>query len=88
MVGLPLAAEGGAPCGSLVVDDELSMREYLEILIAAVGYTRCAPRRAPPPAIRCCERAAWTWCISDMKLGADSGLRVLKAARALRRRPR
>ena len=65
-----------------VVDDEASMRDYLEVLLSRAGY-----------AVLTCESVASFLAlvgkqsvdlvVSDMKLGRDSGLRVLKAARAL-----
>ena len=65
----------------LVVDDELSMREYLEVLLVRAGYeVRCsgsvkdALTQLP---------SRFDLVISDMKLGAESGLAVLRNARAL-----
>ncbi|MBK7860404.1 MAG: sigma-54-dependent Fis family transcriptional regulator [Archangiaceae bacterium] len=65
----------------LVVDDELSMREYLEILVSRWGY-EVALAATADAGIESLERDAPDLVISDMKLGNDSGLRVLKAARA------
>ncbi len=65
----------------LVVDDELSMREYLEVLLVRAGYeVRCAGsvKEAVP-----LVSAAYDLVISDMKLGSESGLAVLRAARVL-----
>jgi two-component system, NtrC family, response regulator PilR len=65
----------------LVVDDELSMREYLEVLLARAGYEVVAAANVAQAAERLREDVDLV--ISDMKLGAESGLSVLKAARAI-----
>ncbi len=70
----------------LVVDDELSMREYLEILLSRAGY----PVVTASSVEEGCEaiaRADVDVVVSDMKLGSGSGLSVLKAARAQRAPP-
>jgi two-component system response regulator PilR (NtrC family) len=66
----------------LVVDDELSMREYLEILISKWGHEVTLAESADA-ALAALKAAQPDLVISDMKLGNDSGLRVLKAARSL-----
>jgi two-component system response regulator PilR (NtrC family) len=66
----------------LVVDDELSMREYLEILISKWGHEVTLAESADA-ALAALKAAQPDLVISDMKLGHDSGLRVLKAARSL-----
>ena len=82
------AREVGDACKILVVDDEPAMREYLEVLLARSGYeVLTAPRRGRRPA-RCSARGQVDLVISDMKLGKDSGLEVLKHARAPASRPR
>ena len=65
----------------LVVDDELSMREYLEVLVRRWGHevvvvesVAAAKEKLGPE---------FDLVITDMKLRNDSGLTVLKAARAL-----
>ena len=66
----------------LVVDDELSMREYLEVLLAKAGYeVTTAGDVKEAKAILAAGRP--DLIISDMRLGSDSGLNVLKAARAV-----
>ena len=70
----------------LVVDDELSMREYLEILLTRAGYqVSCAVNVAQ--AKQALEGRGIDLVISDMKLGHESGLMVLKAALALPSNP-
>ncbi|SEM93088.1 two component, sigma54 specific, transcriptional regulator, Fis family [Stigmatella aurantiaca] len=66
----------------LVVDDELSMREYLEVLLTRVGY-RVSLAGNEKTAIETLGGSGVDVVISDMKLGQGSGLNVLKAARAL-----
>ena len=66
----------------LVVDDELSMREYLEMLLSRVGY-RVSVAGHEKAAVEALGAGGVDVVISDMKLGQGSGLNVLKAARAL-----
>jgi two-component system response regulator PilR (NtrC family) len=74
------------PLRILVVDDEASMREYLELLLTGAGYeVSCVPGAAP--ATRALQREEFDLVISDMKLGSESGLTVLQAARALSSAP-
>jgi two-component system response regulator PilR (NtrC family) len=65
----------------LVVDDELSMREYLDLLVSRWGH-EVALASNVEEGIAALERESPDLVISDMKLGNDSGLRVLKAARS------
>ncbi len=70
---------------ALVVDDELSMREFLELLLLRSGlevHTAGSVEQAR-------EQLAGgvDLVITDMKLGSQSGLDVLKSARALPRPP-
>ncbi len=66
---------------ALVVDDELSMREFLEVLLSRAGLqvstasslTEAKSALGGPVDV----------VITDMKLGSDSGLDVLRAARGL-----
>jgi two-component system response regulator PilR (NtrC family) len=63
----------------LVVDDELSMREYLDLLLAKAGYdVRLAATLAE--AERALADGTVDLVISDMKLGTESGLSVLRTA--------
>jgi len=65
----------------LVVDDELSMREYLEVLLSRGGYqVVTAPDVAT--AVDTILKNNLDVVISDIKLGQESGLAVLRAARA------
>ncbi len=66
----------------LVVDDELSMREYLEILLLRSGY-QAKSVASVEAASRELESGEYDLVISDMKLGGENGLSVLKAARRL-----
>ncbi len=65
----------------LVVDDELSMREYLDLLLTAEGYA-VTIAGAVPEALRLLASDEFDLVISDMRLGNESGLSVLEAARA------
>ncbi len=65
----------------LVVDDELSMREYLEVLLIRAGHdVKCASSVKEATAQL---GHGYDLVISDMKLGSDSGLTVLANARAV-----
>src|SRR3954466_15864059 len=70
----------------LVVDDELSMREYLELLLGRVGH-QVTTAESVAAARSALEADNIDLVISDMKLGAGSGLQVLKAARESRSAP-
>jgi len=65
----------------LVVDDERSMREFLGILLAKLGHQVVAEADLPG-ALRRVAEAEWDLVITDLRLGKDSGLRVLQAAKA------
>ena len=66
----------------LVVDDELSMREYLELLLTKAGYeVRLAVAATDANALL--NHEPFDLVISDMKLGSESGMTVLRTARAL-----
>jgi len=65
----------------LVVDDELSMREYLQLLLERAGY-RVATGKNLSEGLRLLEAHEPDLVITDLKLGHDSGVQVLKAARA------
>ncbi len=70
----------------LIVDDELSMREYLDVLLSKAGYgvtTAGSVKEAQEALLD--NRPDLV--ISDMKLGQDTGINVLKAARSLRSPP-
>jgi two-component system response regulator PilR (NtrC family) len=78
-VTIPQAVEGGVRGHVLVVDDELSMREYLELLLHREGY---AVTSVPGVKPACESLDGVDLVICDMKLGTGSGLDVLRAARA------
>jgi two-component system response regulator PilR (NtrC family) len=65
----------------LVVDDELSMREYLEVLLQRLGHQVTTSATAPA-AEEAISGGGVDLVISDMRLGTGSGLEVLRAARA------
>ncbi len=75
-------AAGERPDVILVVDDEASIREYLEVLLmrAKHAVTLAAGLREAKEALGAHD---FDLVISDFRLGADSGLDVLKAARAV-----
>jgi two-component system response regulator PilR (NtrC family) len=66
----------------LVVDDELSMREYLELLLTKAGHEVITAGTVGDARTRLTE-AGFDLVISDMRLGQESGLAVLRAAREL-----
>jgi len=64
----------------LVVDDELSMREFLEILLAKEGYTvRCASNGEEACSIL--DRDTFDLIITDIRMDAVDGLGVLRKAK-------
>jgi len=66
----------------LVVDDEPSMRQYLEVLLARSGYeVLTAPGVAQAREVLGTGQVDLV--VSDRRLGKESGLEVLKHARAL-----
>jgi two-component system response regulator PilR (NtrC family) len=65
----------------LVVDDELSMREYLEVLLSRGGY-QVVTAADVATAVDIILKNNLDVVISDIKLGQESGLEVLRAARA------
>jgi two-component system response regulator PilR (NtrC family) len=65
----------------LVVDDEPSMRQYLEVLLSRSGYEVMAASGVSE-ARGALESGRIDLVVSDMRLGTGSGLEVLQAARA------
>jgi two-component system response regulator PilR (NtrC family) len=64
----------------LVVDDTLSMREMLEVMLTAEGYdVECAEDGTK--AIRKLEKTKYDLIICDIRMGAVDGLAVLRAAK-------
>jgi len=66
----------------LVVDDEPSMRQYLEVLLARSGYA-VATAGGLAAAREALQVGDIDLVVSDMRLGKESGLEVLKTARGL-----
>ena len=65
----------------LVVDDELSMRELLEVLLTKEGYKiSCAEDGSK--AISMIEKTGFDLLLCDIRLGDITGIDVLKAAKA------
>src|SRR5512135_1258817 len=65
----------------LVVDDEASMREFLEIMLRKQGHeVVCAGGVAR--ALACCAAGDVDLVITDLRLGSESGLDLLKAVKA------
>src|SRR6266702_5717244 len=65
----------------LVVDDEQSMRELLEILLGKAGHEVTAAADAAGALTRLAG-AAFDLVVTDLRLGRGSGLDVLKAVKA------
>ncbi|MBC8443740.1 MAG: sigma-54-dependent Fis family transcriptional regulator, partial [Deltaproteobacteria bacterium] len=64
----------------LVVDDELSMREFLEIMLNRKGY-RVSLAKNGKQALSLLGKNIFDLIICDIKLGDISGLEVLKKAK-------
>jgi two-component system, NtrC family, response regulator PilR len=64
----------------LVVDDELSMRQYLEVLLRRRGYEVVTATGLGDARARLSE-AKVDLVVSDMRLGKESGLQVLRDVR-------
>ena len=65
----------------LAVDDEPSMRQFLEVLLSRAGYSvRTAGTLSE--AVTALDESAPDLVITDMRLGRDSGLALLRSARA------
>ena len=70
----------------LVVDDELSMREYLEVLLEQAG-NHVDSAESAEDAIEALRDSHFDLVVSDMRLGTGSGMEVLAAARRARNGP-
>jgi two-component system, NtrC family, response regulator PilR len=66
----------------LIVDDESSIREYLEVLLGRAGHAVDVAGTLELARTALASRS-YELVISDFRLGQDSGIDVLKAARAL-----
>jgi len=65
----------------LVVDDELSMREILEVLLTKEGY-KVSFAENGSKAISMVEKTGFDLLLCDIRLGDITGIEVLKAAKA------
>jgi two-component system response regulator PilR (NtrC family) len=65
----------------LVVDDERSMREFLEILLRKEGH-EVAVEADAATAIARVQASPFDLVVTDLRLGRDSGLDVLRAVKA------
>ena len=73
-------AEERRAANILVVDDEESMCQVLEIMLSREGY-RVTVAQSGREAIRILEKQRFDLLLSDMKLGDTTGLEVFKAAK-------
>src|SRR5512133_2758584 len=64
----------------LVVDDEASMREFLQILLAKQGH-RVASAADVAGALRRVDEGGLDLVITDLRLGSESGIDVLRAVK-------
>ncbi|MBT7086302.1 MAG: sigma-54-dependent Fis family transcriptional regulator [Desulfobacterales bacterium] len=64
----------------LVVDDELSMREFLEVMLTREGYDVSFAERGRD-AVSMIKKENYDLILSDIRLGDIDGLEVLKAAK-------
>ena len=64
----------------LVVDDELSMREFLDVLLSKEGY-RVAVAKNGKQAVNMIEKNEYDLVLTDIRLGDITGLDVLKEAK-------
>ncbi|WP_246118486.1 sigma-54-dependent transcriptional regulator [Desulfobotulus alkaliphilus] len=65
----------------LVVDDELSMREFLEVMLTREGYDVTVAENGAA-ALKCLDTTPYDLLLSDIRLGDMTGLDVLRAAKA------
>jgi two-component system, NtrC family, response regulator PilR len=68
------------PVRILVVDDELSMRQYLEVLLRRQGYEAVTASGLGEARARIAE-GKFDLVVSDMRLGKESGLQILREVR-------
>ncbi len=70
------------PAHILVVDDEISMREFLDLMLSKAGYqVTCAENGRT--ALGKIEKQAFDLILCDIRLGDISGLEVLRKAKAV-----
>ena len=64
----------------LVVDDETSMREFLEVLLSKEGY-KVSDAKSGKQALKMIQKNDYDLVLSDIRLGDITGLEVLKEAK-------
>ena len=65
---------------TLVADDELSMREFLEVLLSKEGY-KVSLAKNGNQAVKMIQNNAYDLVLTDIRLGDITGLDVLKEAK-------
>ncbi|MCF6245804.1 MAG: sigma-54 dependent transcriptional regulator [Desulfobacula sp.] len=70
----------GAPHKVLVVDDEQSMREFLEVLLSKEGYSVFDAKNGKQ-ALKMIQKNNYDLILTDIRLGDITGLEVLKEAK-------
>ena len=68
------------PTSILVVDDELSMREFLDVLLSKEGY-KVSVAKNGKQAVNLIEKNNYDLVLTDIRLGDITGLDVLKEAK-------
>ncbi|MDY0163879.1 sigma-54 dependent transcriptional regulator [Desulfobotulus sp.] len=76
-----MGGEKGRGKHILVVDDELSMREFLEVMLGREGYT-ITTAESGAVALKYLESTPYDLLLCDIRLGDMTGLDVLRAAKA------
>ena len=61
----------------LIVDDEISMREFLEVLLVKEGYAVTSAKNGKQ-ALKMIQKKNYDLILSDIRLGDITGLEVLK----------
>jgi len=64
----------------LVVDDETSMREFLDVLLSKEGY-KVSQARNGKQALKMIQKNSYDLILTDIRLGDITGLEVLKKAK-------
>ncbi len=75
------ASAHSGPCRVLVVDDEPSVRKMLTTLLSQAGVP-CSAAANAREALTMLEKASFQAVISDLRMGATSGLELLREVRA------
>lgn len=76
-----MGGKKGAGRHILVVDDEISMREFLDVMLSREGYTITTAENGAA-ALKCLDTTPYDLLLSDIRLGDMTGLDVLRAAKA------